>query len=258
MKQGIGFIDSGIGGLSLRTAMIELLPFEQITYIADEAFSPYGEKTAEVILKRCQLLTDELIQKKCKVVVLACNTATTQVINQLRQDYSIPFVGIEPAIKPAVLGSKTGVIGVLATKGTLNSQLFHQNSLSQSKKITIVEQVGTGLIECVENGKINDESTKNLLRSFLTPMIEKGIDRLVLGCTHYPFLEPVIQKIVPPEVEIIDNSRAVIQQLKRILTEQGNLELGFERPKHLFFSTKTNSRLKNFLEKDEEFNFLSI
>ncbi len=196
MKQPIGFFDSGVGGLSLLPAVSAILPYEDICYLADEAFSPYGEKTSHEILDRARIISKKLLSLNCKLIVLACNTATTQVINQLREEFTVPFVGIEPAIKPAALTSKKGVVGVLATKGTLNSQLFHENSLKNGSKTKFIEQIGTGLVECVEKNKINDTDTYTLLETYLNSMIDEGMDTLVLGCTHYPFLLPVIKKIL--------------------------------------------------------------
>ena len=250
MKQPIGFFDSGIGGLSLLPAVSDILPNEDICYLADEAFSPYGEKTSIEILDRARTITKKLLSLKCKLIVLACNTATTQVINQLRDEFAVPFVGIEPAIKPAALTSKKGVVGVLATKGTLNSQLFHENSLKNGSKTKFIEQIGTGLVECVEKNKINDTDTYALLETYLNSMIEDGMDTLVLGCTHYPFLLPVIKKIIPSYINIIDNSTAVAQQIKRVLIEQNLCNASSASANHRYFSSSFKSNLKGFVQQN--------
>jgi len=249
MKQPIGFFDSGVGGLSLLPAVSAILPHEDICYLADEAFSPYGDKTHKEILERARIITRKLLAFECKLIVLACNTATTQVINQLRKEFSVPFVGIEPAIKPAALTTQTGVVGVLATKGTLNSQLFHKSCLEHGSKIQLIEQIGTGLVSCVESNKINYPSTFTLLKSYLNPMIDQDMDTLVLGCTHYPFLLPVIKKIIPSHVQIIDNSQAVAKQIKRRLLEQDLCELSNSSSTHSYFSSATKSNLGGFVKQ---------
>jgi glutamate racemase len=256
MKQPIGFFDSGVGGLSLLPAVSAILPNEDICYLADETFSPYGDKTHKEILDRARAITLKLLSFDCKLIVLACNTATTQVINQLRKEFTVPFVGIEPAIKPAALTTQTGVVGVLATKGTLNSQLFHKSSLEHGSKIQLVEQIGTGLVACVESNKIDDPSTFTLLESFLNPMVDRGMDSLVLGCTHYPFLIPVIKKIIPQHVRIIDNSQAVAQQIKRRLTELDLCDTSNTTSLHTYFSSSSKSNLSRFVK--HTINFLPL
>lgn len=256
MKQPIGFFDSGVGGLSLLPAVSAVLPNEDICYLADEAFSPYGEKTSTEILDRARSITEKLLALECKLIVLACNTATTQVINQLRKEFAVPFVGIEPAIKPAAIASKKGVVGVLATKGTLNSQLFHKNSLENGSKTKFIEQIGTGLVECVENNKINDAKTYALLETYLNRMIDDGMDTLVLGCTHYPFLLPVIEKIIPPHINIIDNSKAVAQQIKRVLSKHYLHDASKATASHRYFSSSANSSLKAFVK--QPINYLPL
>ena len=150
MNRPIGFFDSGIGGMSLLPAVEALLPQESICYIADHAYSPYGDKPLDVVLNRAREITKKLIELDCKLIVLACNTATTQIIDQLRAEFPLSFVGIEPAIKPAALATKTGKVGVLATKGTLDSELFHQSVKEYGNGITIIKQIGKGLVACVE------------------------------------------------------------------------------------------------------------
>lgn len=254
----VGFIDSGVGGLSLRSSFEELLPNERMCYIADEAYSPYGEKTSDIILGRCKKLTEFLLKANCKLIVLACNTATTQVINLLREQYAVPFVGIEPAIKPAALSSLTNVIGVLATQGTLKSQLFAKNSFTHASQIKVLEQIGHGLIEIVENQKINTQSSESILRKYLEPMVAQQMDRLVLGCTHYPFLLPTIKKIIPQHIQIIDNSHAVIKQVKRLLTNHSTLHNSSPLIKHQYYATLEKNLLQNFLKANENVSYLPL
>ncbi len=216
-KQAIGFFDSGIGGTSIWKEVIELLPNENTIYLADSLNAPYGQKTQKEIIRLCIKNTDLLISMGCKIIIVACNTATTNAISILRNNYNIPFIGIEPAIKPAALNSKSGVIGILATKGTLSSKLFEKTTTEYTQNVKTVEQEGEGLVELIEDGKLDSEEIDKLLEIYLKPMLQKNIDNLVLGCTHYPYLIPQIRKIVGKNVNIIDSGKAVANQTKVIL-----------------------------------------
>lgn len=250
MNQPIGFFDSGVGGLSLLPAFKELLPNEALCYIADDAFSPYGKKNKRDILDRARKLTRVLLEHQCKIIVLACNTATTQVIDELRHEFPLPFIGIEPAIKPAVLATQTGVVGVLATHGTLNSGLFHQSSLRHAANISIIEQIGEGLVEIVEKGIIDHPSTKALLTHYLKPMLDKGMDTLVLGCTHYPFLIPTMRKILPKGITIVDNSIAIALQTKKVLIQKKLLNSHNDHGTERYYSTAKKSNLGFYLKEN--------
>jgi glutamate racemase len=218
----IGIFDSGIGGTSIWTAIHQLLPNEKTIYLADSKNAPYGQKSkAEIIALSCKN-TELLLDMGCKLIVVACNTATTNAIQELRAKYDVPFIGIEPAIKPAATHSKTQTIGILATQGTLNSELFNKTSeMYQDTKI--IEQVGHGLVQLIESGNIDSSEMTKLLQDYLEPMIEKNIDYLVLGCSHYPYLIPKIKKILPPEIQIIDSGEAVARQTKNVLKEKVGL-----------------------------------
>ncbi len=237
----IGLFDSGIGGTSIWAAIHNLLPNEATIYLADSKNAPYGQKTKDEIIALCFKNTEFLLNQNCKLIVVACNTATTNAIKELREKYKVSFVGIEPAIKPAVKNSKTQTIGILATKGTLNSELFNKN-LEQFHDTKIVEQIGHGLVELIENGDINSPKMNQLLQEYLQPMIEQNIDYLVLGCSHYPYLIPQIEKIIPKSIHIIDSGEAVARQTKNILNEK----IGFSndiKPKNPFFYTNTNPKV---------------
>lgn len=221
-KQAIGFFDSGVGGLSIWKEVTTLLPNEDTIYLADSLNAPYGEKSKEQILALCIKNTEKLIALGCKLIVVACNTATTNAISYLRNTYPIPFIGIEPAIKPASIKSKTKTIGILATKGTLNSELFAATSKKYLQNTTVIETQGKGLVPLIEADKIATEEMQTLLKSYITPMLEKNIDYLVLGCSHYPFLIPAIKKI-SEDITIIDSGEAVARQTKVVL-ENNNLE----------------------------------
>ena len=232
----IGVFDSGVGGLSVLHELRELLPNEDIIYVADQAFAPYGKQTKSEIQKRSTSISEWLIAQGCKLIVVACNTATTNAIAQLRESFSVPFVGIEPAIKPAALGSKTGAIGVLATEGTLSSQLFQTTAQDHAKDIEVISQIGHGLVELVESGKATSLDAETQLLNDLTPMLEKPIDHLVLGCTHYPFLRETLGRILPESVTIVDCSKAVAKQTHRLLDQHQLLQTG--KGNITYFSTQ--------------------
>ncbi len=213
----IGIFDSGVGGISIWNEIHQLLPMESTIYLSDSKHAPYGPKGQEVITKLSVKNTEWLISQGCKLIVVACNTATTNAIDVLRKNYSIPFIGIEPAIKPAALESKSKAIGILATKGTLSSQLFHETSQLYSTEMLVIEQIGNGIVELIENGALYSNEMKCLLQKYLEPMLEAEIDCLVLGCTHYHFLTPILKELLPPHVKIIDSGKAVARQTKAVL-----------------------------------------
>jgi len=220
--QPIGIFDSGVGGISIWREIHLLLPNEHTIYLADSKNAPYGNRSKSEITELSIKNTELLIEKGCKLIVVACNTATTNAIKTLRENYQIPFIGIEPAIKPAALNTQTKAVGILATKGTLSSELFHKTTDLYSSGIKVVEQVGEGLVELIESGDLNSKALKTLLKNYLQPMIDSKIDYLVLGCTHYPFLMPLLLDILPKHVKIIDSGEAVARQTKAIL-EKYNL-----------------------------------
>ncbi|WP_419212509.1 glutamate racemase [Maribacter sp. X9] len=243
----IGIFDSGIGGTSIWGEIQELLPFENCIYLADSKNAPYGEKSKERIVELSIKNTEYLIGQDCKLIVVACNTATTNAISHLRQNYQVPFIGIEPAIKPAAINSTSKTVGVLATQGTLSSSLFHSTAKNHAAGITIVEQKGTGLVEMIENGELNSSKMYRTLEGYILPMLEKGIDYLVLGCTHYPYLIPLLKKMLPPNVKIIDSGQAVAKQTKAILEQKGLVTTSTEMGIHQFYTNGDEKVLKNFL-----------
>ena len=241
-KQAIGIFDSGIGGLSIWKEITVQLPHEHTIYLADSKNAPYGQKTKEQIIEFSIKNTELLLEKGCKIIVVACNTATTNAITYLRKHFDVPFIGIEPAIKPAALQTQTNSIGILATKGTLSSALFHTTSQQFTKGIHVIEQIGEGLVPLIESGKVNSIETEELLQKFLKPMLKKHIDYLVLGCSHYPFLIPQIQKIIGNNIVIIDSGAAVARQTLSVLQQENLLNKNKSIPKHqLFSNAKTNT-----------------
>ena len=251
MQSPIGIFDSGIGGTSIWKEITALLPYENAIYLADSINAPYGEKPPEKIIEFCIKNTELLLDKGCKLIVVACNTATTNAIEFLRETYDIPFIGIEPAIKPAALKTQTSSIGILATKGTLSSALFSKTSELFTANIQVTEQVGKGLVQLIESGKLHSDEMSHLLKKHLNPMLENNIDYLVLGCTHYPYLIPQIQNIVGSQVQIIDSGLAVAKQTKAIL-EQNKLEnTSMQKGEHHFYINTDVEVLEAFLAEVE-------
>jgi glutamate racemase len=238
-NQPIGIFDSGIGGTSIWKEIHNLLPNEKTIYLADSKNAPYGQKSKEEITALSMKNTDLLLKMNCKLIVVACNTATTNAIRELRAKYDIPFIGIEPAIKPAATNSKTQKIGILATQGTLISELFNKTA-QQFKNTKIIDQVGHGLVPLIESGKMYSQEMTELLQSYLNPMIDADIDYLVLGCSHYPYLIPQIKEILPNHIQIIDSGEAVAKQTQILLKET----VGFTTGKNSTPTFYTNSNPK--------------
>lgn len=218
-NQPIGLFDSGIGGTSIWTAIHKLMPSEDTVYLADSKNAPYGQKSKDAIIALSCKNTEFLLEMNAKIIVVACNTATTNAIKELRAKYDVPFIGIEPAIKPAANNSNTQTIGILATKGTLSSELFNK-AVEIYQETTIIEQIGHGLVELIENGAINSPEMTKLLHSYLGPMVAANIDYLVLGCSHYPYLIPQVKAILPPHIKIIDSGEAVARQTQKVLQDK--------------------------------------
>ena len=216
----IGVFDSGVGGLSVWKEMLKLIPDAHYTYVSDAAHCPYGPRSAEYIIDRARTITKFLMDAGADAIVVACNTATAAAIETLRREFDIPFVGMEPAVKPAVIDSASGVIGVLATKGTFNGRLYNNTLRKYASDVKVLEQVGEGLVELVENGNCEGEEANLLLRRYITPMLKEGADHIVLGCTHYPFLIKEIKNITGGGVVIVDPAPAVAKHLSDIISEQ--------------------------------------
>ena len=255
-EKPIGLFDSGIGGTSIWKEINKLLPNENTIYLADSKNAPYGQKSKQEIIALSQKNTEYLLNQGCKIIVVACNTATTNAIKELRLQYSVPFIGIEPAIKPAAFHSKTQKIGILATKGTLNSNLFHE-AVQLYKNTEIIEQIGYELVELIEAGQIHSPQMTTLLHAYLQPMIEKNIDYLVLGCSHYPYLIEQIQAILPSHVHIIDSGEAVAKQTQRVL-EKNNLLNETVTPQHLFYSNNDPKVLQQIIGNNYHAQYLDF
>ena len=215
----IGIMDSGVGGLSVYKEIISLIPNGRFIYFSDNAWCPYGEKSPELIRERCRYIVDLMISKGAEVIVVACNTATAAAISFLRSKYDLPFIGMEPAVKPAALGTKTGVIGVLATAGTLKGSKYLNTKGRFKDDVKIVEQVGRGFVELVEGGELEGHHAEEVVRASLEPLLDAGADIIVLGCTHYPFLLPVMEKVAGGRAIFIDPAPAVARHLVDVMNE---------------------------------------
>lgn len=243
----IGVFDSGEGGLSVLKEITRLLPEAEYVYYSDNAHCPYGEKSPEYIQDRARAITERLLKEGADVIVVACNTATAAAISVLRSEYSdasshevrdrvreltggrhdhICFIGMEPAVKPAALGTRTGVVGVLATAGTLKGSKYLKTKESVDDQVNVFEHVGRGFVELVEEGRLSGSEAEDVVKASLGPLLSAGADIIVLGCTHYPFLLPVLQKVAGPDVRFIDPAPAVARQLVHVLERDGMLSAG--------------------------------
>lgn len=243
----IGVFDSGEGGLSVLKEITRLLPEAEYVYYSDNAHCPYGEKSPEYIQDRARAITEQLLKEGADVIVVACNTATAAAISVLRSEYSdassqevrdkvreltggrhdhICFIGMEPAVKPAALGTRTGVVGVLATAGTLKGSKYLKTKESVDDQVNVFEHVGRGFVELVEEGRLSGSEAEDVVKASLGPLLSAGADIIVLGCTHYPFLLPVLQKVAGPDIRFIDPAPAVARQLVHVLEGDGMLSAG--------------------------------
>lgn len=243
----IGVFDSGEGGLSVLKEITRLLPEAEYVYYSDNAHCPYGEKSPEYIQDRARAITERLLKEGADVIVVACNTATAAAISVLRSEYSdassqevrdkvreltggrhdhISFIGMEPAVKPAALGTRTGVVGVLATAGTLKGSKYLKTKESVDDQVNVFEHVGRGFVELVEEGRLSGNEAEDVVKASLGPLLSAGADIIVLGCTHYPFLLPVLQKVAGPDIRFIDPAPAVARQLVHVLERDGMLSAG--------------------------------
>jgi glutamate racemase len=220
----VGVFDSGMGGLSVLREIRRLLPAESLRYVADAAYVPYGQRRPEEILERSRLLFAFFRQQGVKAMVVACNTATAAAVPALRAQWpDFPIIAMEPAVKPAVAATRNGIVGVLATEGTLSSGRFAALLSQYAGRVRVITQPCPGLVEAVEHGDLEAPELVVLVRRYLTPLLEAGADTLILGCTHYPFLRNHIARLAGPDVRLIDTGAAVARELQRRLTDAGAL-----------------------------------
>ena len=239
----VGVFDSGVGGLSVLRAIRQLLPAERLLYVADSGHVPYGEKSPEFIRLRSQKIAGFLLGQGAKALVVACNTATAAAVSSLREQFpQVPMVGMEPAVKPAAAATRSGVVGVLATTGTLQSAKFAALLDRFASNVQVVMQPCPGLVERIEAGELDSPATRDLLQELVAPLLDAGCDTLILGCTHYPFIKPLLRQLVPSSVSMIDTGEAVARQLQRVLSERSLLSAGLCGP-DIFWSSGDIQRL---------------
>ncbi|MES2871677.1 MAG: glutamate racemase [Pseudomonadota bacterium] len=243
----IGVFDSGVGGLSVLNEIRQRLPNESLLYVADCGHIPYGEKTPEFIRQRCAVIADFFQRQGAKALVLACNTATVASVADLRQRYpDWPLVGMEPAVKPAAAATRSGVVGVLATTGTLQSAKFAALLDRFASDVRVITQPCPGLVELIETGDLHSETLRALLRGYIDPLLAAGCDTIILGCTHYPFLKPLLSQMLAPSIVLIDTGAAVARQLQRLLEERRLLATGSARDTQ-FWTSDSPEKLRNIL-----------
>lgn len=229
----IGIFDSGAGGLSVYREIRRILPNERYIYFSDNAFCPYGDKDPDFIKERSISISRTLLEKGADVIVVACNTATAAAISALRATFDVPFIGMEPAVKPAALGTKSGVIGVLATAGTLKGSKYLNTKGRFKDEVEIIERVGKGFVELVESGELSGPKAEKTIKTAIEPLLSAGADRIVLGCTHYPFLLGTMEEATAEmtgkerasEIQFIDPAPSVAKHLQDILKES-DIKLG--------------------------------
>ena len=245
----IGVFDSGVGGLSVWKELAALMPGQRYIYVSDSGYCPYGPRPKAYVVERCRRISEFLIENGADIIVVACNTATAASIDVLRSTYDIPFVGMEPAVKPAALQSESGVIGVLATQGTLKGELYLRTLHKFAANTKVIEQVGNGLVELVEEGKTDTPQAFELIGSYIRPMVQAGADHIVLGCTHYPFLSDAIKRIAGDGVKILNPAPAIARQAKNLLSMSGK-SIDLSAGTNLFYTTGNNQSLLEKMVSD--------
>ncbi|MCB0606857.1 MAG: glutamate racemase [Lewinellaceae bacterium] len=245
----IGVFDSGIGGLTVANAIFRTLPSESLIYFGDTARVPYGPRPPETIQRFSIEISRFLMDQGAKVIVVACNTASASALSVLRETWpGFPFVGMEPAVKPAAKATRTGVIGVLATEGTFKSQRYAGLMDRYAAGIRVFEDPCLGLVPLIESGKWEAPETEALITSIIRPMLAGGADTLVLGCTHYPLILPLIRRVAGPEVQIIDPAPAVARQVARVLENESLAAAPDNRPSRRFFASGNDASLRLTLD----------
>jgi len=250
MNAPIGIFDSGLGGLTVFEEVRKLLPQENLVYVADSAFAPYGNKDDAIVVQRCESLAHYLIQTHTiKALVVACNTATAAAIQTLRDQLGIPVIGMEPAIKPAVAVTQSGVVGVLATENTLKSDKFSNLLDAHQHRARIITQPCFGLVEAIEQGDLDSKRIKQLLQNYVQPLLDEGVDTFVLGCTHYPLLEQLIRELVGAQAYIISTGAAVAKQVQHTLKQDNIDNQEAHQPTHDFYTSGDAKHVETLASK---------
>lgn len=248
----IAVFDSGVGGVSVLAEIQHLLPNESLLYLGDCGHIPYGEKTPEFIRQRCSVMAGFFREQGAKALVIACNTATVAGVADLRRDFpDWPIVGMEPAVKPAAAATRSGVVGVLATTGTLQSAKFAALLDRFATDVRVITQPCPGLVERIESGDLHSPELRALLKHYVDPLLANGCDTIILGCTHYPFLKPMLKSMIPETISLIDTGAAVARQLQRLLAERDLLAEGPHRPVRFWTSADPASLRKTLVQLDQ-------
>ena len=250
-RQPIGVFDSGMGGLSVWREIVKLMPAESVIYYGDGKNCPYGDRTQSEVIAFVQDAVDLFLKHNCKAIVLACNAATAMAVEYLRNKYpDLIIVGMEPAVKPAALNSRTGVIGILATKATLEGSLFKETSTRFASSVRILSCVGEGFVELVEAGNENSQEAFETVSRCVEPMLSQGADHIVLGCTHYPFLADTIRNVIASrDVKVVDPAPAIALRTKSLIAQKGLLEESVADRKYLFFSAADSEYIEKLKNK---------
>lgn len=245
----VGVFDSGLGGLSVLRDLRRALPHERFVYVADSGHVPYGEKSEVYIRTRSTLITEFLLTQGAKLIVVACNTATAAAVNHLRSRFTLPIVGMEPAVKPAAAATRSGVVGVLATTGTLSSVKFAALLARFGRGVRVLTEPCPDWVELVEHGEFDSPQARGVIARHVEPLLAAGADTLILGCTHYPFLRPLIAEIAGPDVALIDTGAAVARQTHRLLSAHGLLAAAGTPPESAFYTSGDCARLQPVLRR---------
>ena len=259
IHNAIGIFDSGVGGLSVLKAIRERIPQHPIIYFGDQIHVPYGPRKLEEVYSLSKVITQFLINQGAKLIVVACNTASAAALYPLREEFSdTPFVGMEPAMKPAAEKTHSGIVGVLATPATFQGRLYNSVVERFAKNVKIYQNTCPGLVQEIEKGNFQGEKTRKILENALFPMLENGIDTVVLGCTHYPFVIPLIQEIVGSEVTVIDPSPAIANQTFRKLSELPNFHHVSEEGASFLITSGSVKKFQRFIDRIELQNYFVL
>lgn len=246
----IGVFDSGIGGLSILLQLRSLLPHESVLFLADQAHVPYGDRSLTQVRQFSEAITRFLLAQNAKIIVVACNTASAAALHELRRLFpKVHFVGMEPAVKPAAQTTRSRVVGVLATPATFQGALFASVVERFAHDVLIIEQTLPGLVRRIEAGDLDGENTRQLLQQAVDPLLQQGVDTIVLACTHYPFIIPVLRELAGPEVQVIDPSPAIARQTKRLLAQDNALAPDDHAAQVTYFSSLDAERLVQMAQR---------
>ncbi|MCF0206663.1 MAG: glutamate racemase [Bacteroidales bacterium] len=245
----IGVFDSGIGGLTVLEKLVAALPDEDFVYFADSKNAPYGPRPIEEVVDFSRKIINFLLEKNCKIIIIACNTATAAAVYQMRKEFKVPIIGLEPAVKPACLNTKTKNVGVLATEGTFRGSHFKNTSDKYKKYVSLHLEIAKELVELAENACFEGEKVDGIIEKYVNPLKENNVDYIVLGCTHYPFFRSQIEKVAGEGIKIIDSSDAVARRTKDVLMTMEILRLTNPKRKIEIYTSSTISKIDQIVKK---------